>query len=174
MNAWVQFRSSASRLLVVTGILLVTGCASLFPPAKPQEVNDSQLNWLIIRYKPLAVAQAPCRIEVVGAGFLSFDQGQSPLVADSFSIDTEHAQWSNRTQERLGMTPAEARRLLQQFVDAGLLTEPMRLRKTNPDAPGIAVFRWSINNKRGTCISENPELITLIDALIAHITRQGI
>ena len=99
-------------------------------------------------------------------------QGESPLVADDFAVDTEHLQWSNLTQEKLGMTPGEARQMLQQFVDAGLLDEPARPRGTDPGAPGIAACRWRINNRRGGCVTARPELTGLVEELAARLGRR--
>ena len=172
-NAMPRRLAAPVRLLLVCGLLAVAGCASLFPPAPPVTVSDSQLNWLTIRYRPLAVEHPPCRIEIVGAGYLHFVQGESPLVADDFAVDTEHLQWNNLAQEKLGMTPAETRRLLQQFVDAGLLDEPARPRRTPPDADGIAVCRWRINNQRGACATSSPELTGIVEELAARLGRQG-
>jgi hypothetical protein len=160
-------------LSLVCSLPIIAGCASLFPPPKPEEVSDSQLNWLNIRYRPTTAARPPCRIEIVGAGYLYLIQGESPLVADDFAVDTEHREWASVTQEKLGMTPVETRRLLQQFVDAGLLQEPPRPRQTDPDAPGIAVFRWRINNRRGSCITANPALTALVEKIAARVSRRG-
>ncbi len=165
--------NAARRLCLALGLLAAAGCASLFPPKPPVEVSDSQLNWLAIRYRPIGADRPPCRIEIVGAGYLHFVQGESPLVADDFAVDTEHLQWNNLAQEKLGMTPAETRRLLQQFVDAGLLDEPARPRRTPPGAAGIAVCRWRINNRRGACATSNPALTGLVEELAARLGRQG-
>lgn len=160
------------RLWLALGLLAAAGCASLYPPQAPMEVSDSQLNWLTIRYRPLATNRPPCRIEIVGAGYLQFIQGESPLVVDDFAVDTEHYQWNNLTQEKLGMTPAEARRMLQQFVDAGLLGEPRQLRETAPGASGIASCRWRINNQPGGCVTSNPDLTRLVKIIAARLGRQ--
>ena len=165
--------NAARRLCLALGLLAAAGCASLFPPKPPVEVSDSQLNWLLIRYRPIGANRPPCRIEIVGAGYLHFVQGESPLVADDFAVDTEHLQWNNLAQEKLGMTPAETRRLLQQFVDAGLLDEPARPRRTPPDADGSAVCRWRINNQRGACATSSPELTGIVEELAARLGRQG-
>jgi rhamnosyltransferase len=166
-----SYWSAAVCMTLLACSLLGGGCASLFPPAKPLEVGDSQLNWLTIRYRPLSTQRPACRIEIVGAGYLYFIQGKSPLVADDFAVDTEHAQWTNLRQEKLGMTPAETRSLLQRFADAGLTTEPARPGKTLPTAPGIASFRWRINNKSGACFTANPALIALVEEIAERVTR---
>jgi len=165
---WIAVR----RLWLALGLLTAAGCTSLFPPEPPVEVSESQLNWLTIRYRPLAADHPPCRIEIVGAGYLQFIQGESPLVVDDFAVDTEHYQWNNLTQEKLGMTPAEARRMLQQFVDAGLLGEPRQLRETAPGASGIASCRWRINNQPGGCVTSNPDLTRLVEIIAARLGRQ--
>lgn len=171
-NAMPRRLAAPVRLLLVCGLLAVAGCASLFPPAPPVTVSDSQLNWLTIRYRPLAAEHPPCRIEIVGAGYLYFIQGGSPLVADDFAVDTADRQWADLSQEKLGMTPAEARALLQQFVDAGLLDEPSRPRDADPGAPGIAICRWRLNNRRGACVTARPGLIAIIEALAARVSRK--
>jgi hypothetical protein len=165
---WIAVR----RLWLALGLLTAAGCTSLFPPEPPVEVSESQLNWLTIRYRPLAADHPPCRIEIVGAGYLQFAQGESPLVADDFAVDTEHLQWNHLTQEKLGMTPADARQMLQQFVDAGLLDAQARPRGADPGAPGIAACRWRINNRRGGCVTARPELTGLVEALAARLGRQ--
>lgn len=161
------------RLVLACGLLATAGCASLFPPPPPVVVNDSQLNWLAISYRPLAAGRPPCRIEIVGAGYLHFAQGESPLVADDFAVDTEHRQWNDLAQEKLGLTPAETRSMLQQFVDAGLLGEPARPRRAAPGAAGLAVCRWRINNRRGVCTTSSPELTGLVEELAARLGRHG-
>ncbi len=158
--------------MLLAGWMLASGCAALFPNAKPPEVSDSQLNWLNIRYRPADTSRHPCRIEIIGAGYLHFMQGASPRLADGFSTDTAHAQWANLTEEKLGMTPAETRALLQRFVDAGLLKAPARPRNLDPDAPGIAWFRWRLNNQSGACVTANADLIDLVDAIAVHVGRQ--
>ena len=158
--------------MLLAGGMLVSGCASLLTGAKPLEVSDSQLNWLNIRYRPADTSRHPCRIEIIGAGYLHFMQGASPRLADGFSTDTEHAQWANLTEEKLGMTPAETRALLQRFVDAGLLKEPARPLNLDPDAPGIAWFRWRLNNESGACVTAKADLIGLVDAIAMHLSGQ--
>lgn len=164
----------AQRLLLRTLpflLLLLGGC--LLPPRAPLEVSDSQLNWLSIRHRPAPADAPPSRIEIIGAGYIDFMQGASPRVADSFATDTDHADWGRMTQEKIGLSPAEARRLLQRFVDAGLLAEPPRPRGGSPEGAAVATFRWRINNQAGACLTSNPAILAIIDDLTARLTRRG-
>lgn len=164
----------AGALLLSGGLMMLCGCASLFPPPAPVEVSDSQLNWLNVSYRPAHPERPPCRIEIIGAGYLSFQQGKSPLVADSFATDTTDASWSDMTQEKLGMTPAQARTLMQGFVDAGLLAEGRHgMQVENTATNGFARFRWRINNKNGSCMTSRPALVGIVERLSANLTRTG-
>ncbi len=160
-------------LTLALATLLGSGCALL--ERKPTIVSDSQLNWLAVKYRPLDPARPPCRIEIVGAGYLDFMIGASPLVADSFATDTENINWDKMNHEKLGMQPGEARRLMQFFVDGGLLQSAKkrgRRQLDDPDVPGIALFRWRINGDAGGSLTSDPELLAIVEDIINHLSRE--
>jgi len=157
--------------------LALSGCA-LFGEKPLTEVNDSQLNWLTVRYHPAGGA-APCCIEIVGVGSVEFRQGRSPLVFDSFSQDVNNPAWGDITEEKLGVTPAQAREILQYFIDAGLATENKRMKrldsKTREDASaGIATISAKLNGKPFRVRTNNPDITGVIDAIIeAIVSNRG-
>ncbi len=153
-------------------LILPAGCAT--SPAMPAEVGDSQLNWLNVRYRPADARRSPCYIYVVGAGYVHFSTGESPLVTNSFATDTTHARWSDHTQEKIGISPEEARAIFQRFADAGLLSEPSRPKRGQvpADPRGVASFHYRIDGKERHCITANPQLINLVEAMVRSLTAE--
>jgi hypothetical protein len=157
---------------MLAGALSLGGCAILFPPEKPFVVSDSQLNWLNISYRPANLKRPPCRIAIMGAGYVRYISGESPLVADDFATDTADASWGDVAEEKLGITPAEARALMQGFADAGLMSEPAVPRgrgKPLADAPGVALFNASLNGEKKRCVTANPDLVALVELLAEQL-----
>jgi len=157
---------------MLAGALMLGGCALFFPSEQPFVVDDSQLNWLNISYRPADLKRPPCRIAIVGAGYIRYISGESPLVADDFATDTADARWGDVAQEKLGITPPEARALMQGFADAGLMSEPAVPRgrgKLLADAPGVALFNASLNGERKRCVTANPELLALVETLAGQL-----
>ncbi len=157
---------------LLAGALCLSGCALFFPPEKPFIVNDSQLNWINVSYRPADLKRSPCRIGIVGAGYIRYIAGESPLVADDFATDTSDARWGDVTEEKLGITPAEARALMQNFADAGLMSEPPLPRgrgKAMQDAPGVALFAVRLNGIEKRCVTANPDLVALVETLAGQL-----
>ncbi|MBR0057437.1 MAG: hypothetical protein IJP66_08930 [Kiritimatiellae bacterium] len=150
----------------------LAGC-SLFRDKSPVTVGDSQLNWLNVRYHP-ANGTAPCYINIVGVGSVEFRQGRSPLVFDSFSQDYDNPLWGDIAEEKLGVTPAQARWMMQLFMDAGLATEHKRMKslsaKERSDASaGIATISAKLDGKVYRVRTNNPDLTGVIDAIVESI-----
>ncbi len=151
-------------------LLLTTGCAAFRHPPARFVVDDSQLNWINISYKPATPRRPPCRLDIMGVGYIRFIAGASPRVASNFAIDTEHRQWQNVSEEKIGLTPQEARGIMQHFADAGLMDQPRRPSKTTTEeTPGVAVFVYRLNRRDGRCITAHPALTGLIEALVDEI-----
>jgi len=165
-------------ILAATAAILLSGCALFFE--KPlTEVNDSQLNWITVRYHPATPGMKPCRLEIVGVGSVEFRQGRSPLVFDSFSHDINNPNWGDIVEEKLGVPPEQARWMMQLFVDAGLPTEFKRMRKLKgkdlEDASaGIAAISAKLNGKLFRVKTNNPEITAVIDNIIdAIVSNRG-
>lgn len=160
-----------------TAALALSGCA-LFSEKPLTEVNDSQLNWLTARYHP-ANGTAPCRLEIIGVGSVEFRQGRSPLVFDSFSQDVDNPAWGDIIEEKLGVTPAQARWMMQLFVDAGLTKEYKRMKKLDDKdrsdaSAGIVTITAKLNGKPFRVRTNNPELTGVVDAIIeAIVSNRG-
>lgn len=146
--------------------LLCAGCATA-----PIEVSDSQLNWLIVTYRP--VGGAPCRINLVGVGYIDFVEGASPLVADDFSTDVGNDQWQDKYQERLGLQPSDIRVWLQRFVDAGLGQSHGKMQKGSEGKVDVAYVRASIDFEKMAWVTDDPELIALVRSLVRSIKANG-
>ncbi len=155
--------------------LLLSGCA-LFQEKPVTEVNDSQLNWMTVRYHPADPDRKPCYINILGVGSIEFRQGRSPLVFDSFSQDVDNPLWGDIDSEKLGMTPDQARWILQLFVDAGLTTESKRMKRLGSSEKGkaeagIALFSAKLNNEEYRTATNSPKLIDTLETVIKVITE---
>lgn len=171
-------RASIAPVLAAATAAVLSGCALFFE--KPlTEVNDSQLNWITVRYHPATPGMKPCRLEIVGVGSVEFRQGRSPLVFDSFSHDINNPNWGDIVEEKLGVPPEQARWMMQLFVDAGLSTEFSRMRKLKgkdlEDASaGIAAISAKLNGKLFRVKTNNPEITAVIDSIIdAIVSNRG-
>ena len=159
-----------AHISILAAAALVAGCASA-----PIEVNDSQLNWIKIKYQPAAAGQdaKPCQIDLIGAGSIEFKEGLSPRVTDSFSQDTGNAHWNDFHQEKLGVPPDIIRGWMQIFVDAGLMDKS----KSKPHGRGekrdIAVFHANINRELAICITDDEELLGHVRRLVSIIKNDG-
>lgn len=179
MNTHYSILPRALPLLAVACVaMLFTGCA-LFAKKPLKQVNDSQLNWLTVRYHPAGTSVKPSSINIVGVGSVEFKQGRSPLVFNSFSQDVDNPLWGDITEEKLGVTPAQARWMMQLFVDAGLTTEAKRMRtipanEREKAENGIAIITAKLNGKVFRARTNNPEIIDVINAIIdAIVTNRG-
>ncbi len=170
MSCGLSARGVTAFLLAVC-LGLVGGCLSL--PREPVVVNDSQLNWLAVEYKPLEDTAPPSSIDIFGVGYIDFMQGYSPRLSDSFTQDVDNPNWNRMIQERIGMTPDNARKIIQQFVNAGLLEQPSQPRKAPDEIKGIARFRWNINNEKGGCLTADPLLLEMLDRLAGQLSGQA-
>ncbi len=154
---------------------ILSGCA-LFRDKPVTEVNDSQLNWLTVRYHPAGEGRKPCYLNIIGVGSVEYKEGRSPLVFNPFSQDLENPLWGDIDQEKLGVTPEQARWMMQLFVDAGLTREGERMKKL-PNAEkgkaleGIAMFSAKLNNESYRVATNNPELIETLEEIIKAITE---
>lgn len=180
--AAARIAGAAARFALLAAAALsaaaMSGCALLFE--KPvKEVNDSQLNWLFARYHPASPEAKPLSLNIVGVGSVEFKQGRSPLVFQPFSQDVDNPLWGDITEEKLGVTPAQARWMMQLFVDAGLTTEGSRLRllpkKEEVEIEkGIAVITAKLNGKLVKVRTANPEIISVIEAITdAIVSNKG-
>ena len=158
-------------LLPLLPLALLCGCATV-----PFVVNDSQLNRIQISYRPADKAGKPCRISLIGAGYIEFIEGSSPRVTSDFAIDTENAAWNDVYQERLGVPPDVIRGWLQIFADAGLMDKSRRGRSTRPqpEAPAreSAVFYADINAQKTLFVTEDEALLAPVRDLIAIIKQK--
>lgn len=170
-------RPQAARAVLATALaalsLVASGCA-LFGGRPLREVSDSQLNWLNVRFHPSSKDQKPASLNIVGVGSVEFKQGRSPLVFNSFSQDVDNPLWGDIEEEKLGVTPAQARWMMQLFVDAGLTTEAKRMRsipaaERNVANDGIAVITAKLNGEIYRARTNNPEIISVVEAIIDSI-----
>lgn len=170
-------KSIRTASILAFALSFFSGCA-LFQEKTLTQVNDSQLNWLFVRYHP-ANGSPPCSLNIVGVGSVEFKQGRSPLVFDSFSQDVDNPFWGDIIEEKLGVTPAQARWMMQLFVDAGLTKELKRMKKLSPRErtsaeAGIATITAKLNGKPFRVRTNNPALTGVVDAIIdAIISNRG-
>lgn len=162
--------SNILRGLPAIAALLIAGCAST-----PVMVNDSQLNWLQFKYIPAAQDAKPCRVNLIGAGYIEFTEGSSPLVKDDFAVAVDDKNWQDVYRERLGVPPDVIRMWLQRFSDAGVTLPPKRKKGDDPTAEpkDIALFRANFNMKKYACASDDEELLNVVRELIAIIKSEG-
>lgn len=73
---------------------LFSGCA-LFREKPITVVNDSQLNWITVKYRPANPSENPCYLNIIGVGSVAFKEGHSPLVFDPFSQDVSNPKWGD-------------------------------------------------------------------------------
>lgn len=163
------------KLLAVVALIATTAGCAIFQGSDEFVVNDSQLNWMIVKYRPADKARKPCYLNIIGVGSVEFKQGNSPLVFNSFSQEVDHPQWGDIDEEKLGVSPDDARWMMQLFVDAGLMKERKRLRKLSKEekndmGKGIAVFTSKINNEPYQVATSNPEIIETLEKVINSIT----
>ena len=171
-------RHSSLGLALAVAALAFLGCA-LFREKPLTEVNDSQLNWLQVRYHPAGAERKPCYVNIVGVGSVEFKQGRSPLVFNPFSQDVENPLWGDIVEEKLGVTPAQARWIMQLFVDAGLMTESARMKglaraDRGKAEGGIAIIAAKLNGKDVRVATNNPALIDTVESLVeAIVSNRG-
>ena len=144
------------------------GCASA-----PIEVSDSQLNWLQITRRPTDANAPHCYINLIGVGYIDFMEGRSPRVTNSFSQDVGNAQWQNVHQERLGVSPDVIRDWLQLFVNAGVMDSAKNKVSKNNDAKETVLFQANINREKFVCVTDDEELLDLVQKLIDVIKTHG-
>lgn len=154
-------------------LAISSGCA-IFGDKPLREVSDSQLNWLNVRFHPASSSSKPASINIVGVGSVEFKQGRSPLVFNSFSHDVNNPLWGDIEEEKLGVTPEQARWMMQLFVDAGLTTEAKRMRRIpeaerNSAADGIAIITAKLNGDMFKVRTNNPDIISVVEAIIDSI-----
>ncbi len=157
-----------AHIAILAAAALIAGCATT-----PIEVNDSQLNWLNIKFQPAATGAKPCRINLVGSGSIEFMEGLSPRVANSFSQDTEHEHWQDIYQEKLGVPPDIIRGWMQMFVDAGIMDRSKSRIREKDAKRDRAVFHASINREVVVCITDDDELLGLVRRLASIIKNDG-
>ena len=172
-NRHLRISHCVPRLAAAALCAALSGCA-LFREKPLTEVNDSQLNWIQVRYHPAAEGAKPCSLNIVGVGSVEFRQGRSPLVFNSFSQDVDNPLWGDISEEKLGVTPAQAQWMMQLFVDAGLPQEAKRMGKLTKEerenaAAGIAIISAKLNGKMFRVNTNNPEIIGVVDAIIDAI-----
>lgn len=163
------------KLLAVVALIATTAGCAIFQGNDDFVVNDSQLNWLIVKYRPADKTRKPCYLNIIGVGSVEFKQGNSPLVFNSFSQEIDHPQWGDIDEEKLGVSPDDARWMMQLFVDAGLLKERKRLSRLSKEEKnnlgnGIAFFSSKINNEPYQVATSNPEIIETLEKVIHSIT----
>lgn len=153
----------------VMSVFLFSSCA-IFGERPLSMVNDSQLNWMTIRYYPADKTQKPSYYNIIGVGSIEYKEGLSPLVFDPFSQDVDNPNWRNIETEKLGITPKQAQWIMQMFVDGGLMTEGKRLKKLSKaerddKSHGLALFSAKLNAKPYGISTNNPKLIELIETI---------
>lgn len=169
---------SSLALALALAAFMASGCA-LFREKPLTEVNDSQLNWLNVRYHPASKDKKPCCLNIVGVGSVEFKQGRSPLVFNSFSQDVGNPLWGDIEEEKLGVTPEQARWIMQLFVDAGLMDEASRMKKLarsdlGKAESGIAIIAAKLNGKQVRVATNSQPLIDTVESLVeAIVSNRG-
>lgn len=168
-----RLAASLAAAAMCAAAFALSGCALFFD--KPiKEVNDSQLNWLCVRYHPASEKVKPIYINIVGVGSVEFKQGRSPLVFEPFSQNVDSPLWGDIYEEKLGVRPDQARWMMQLFVDAGLVTETKRMRRlvnsmTADASNGIASITAKLNGKLLKVRTTNPDIISVIESITEAI-----
>lgn len=155
-----------ARAAVAIAALLVAGCVTA-----PIKVGESHLNWVIVTYRP--VKGDPCRINLVGTGYIDYIEGASPLVADDFSTDVSNARWQDKYQERLGLQPSEVRTWIQRLVDAGLGQKLGKIPKERQGTTDVVFVRGNIDFKKMACVTDDEKMVAVVRSLIRSVKSNG-
>ena len=164
----MKFLRPIQLLALVASLFMLAGCLT----EDPMIVNDSQLNWMSIKYRPLPDSPyKPCSIDIFGTGLIRYNEGHSPLVANDFAVNVEDKHWGEHFRDEIGSTPAEAQQLLQAFVDAGVMTQDKDKKRSEAGLDmtttnGIVIYRAKINGEAGACVSDSPKLIAPVERLV--------
>ena len=153
---------------LAAALSLLCGCTT-----PPIIVNDSQLNWLQITRRPADAGAPQSRINLIGVGYVEFMEGRSPRVANAFSQDIDHAKWQDVYQEKLGVSPDVIRDWLQLFVDAGVMDSAKNKVSKDNKAQKTVLFQANINREKAVCVTDDEELLELVDKLIDVIKTHG-
>ncbi len=167
-------------ILFICGLLTVSqfGCA-LFQKNKHFVINDSQLNWMTIKYIPADPKELPFYLNILGAGSIEIKEGRSPRVFNSLSQDVNNKYWDDIFEETMPLSKEEARWLMQLIVDEGFINEPERMKslsreeRTNSEN-GFASISAKLNTKPYGVHTNNPKIIELVKIFAESIrTNRG-
>ena len=153
---------------IAASLSLLCGCAT-----PPIVVSDSQLNWLQITRRPANPGARISHINLIGVGYIEFIEGLSPRVANSFSQDVNNAKWQDVYQEKLGVSQEVIREWLQLFVDAGVMDSSKNKVSKNNEAKTTVLFQANINREKVVCVTDDEELMDLVEKLIGVIKTHG-
>lgn len=159
-------RARMARATAAVALLILSGCATA-----PVEVGESHLNWVLVTYRP--ANGSPCRINLVGVGYVEFIEGASPLVGNDFSTDVSNSSWQDKYQERLGLQPSEVRTWLQRFVDAGLGQKHAKIPKERQGATDVVIVRGNIDFKKMACVTDDEAMVSLVRSLVRSVKTNG-
>ncbi|MGI6495044.1 MAG: hypothetical protein ACOX5G_02970 [Kiritimatiellia bacterium] len=151
---------------------IAAGCASGRGPRFA--VDESQLNWLEIAYRPSDPAMEPCQLKLLGTGSISLRKGISPQLADSFSTDVAHPGWNDVSTFVASIPPSEMRQVFQSFLDAGALDSPRSDRKEGV-LPGRAFVVLTSKFKAGRSYrraTADAKLVGMVERLVRWVEMQ--
>ena len=149
--------------------MALAGCASGRGPRFA--VDDSQLNWMEISYRPGSPAAKPCHISLLGTGSLSYRSGNSPQLSNSFSTDVTHPSWGDISEGSFPIPPSEMRQIFQSFLDHGALDNPKSDKNAGktPGQPVVSLTSKFRNAKPSRRITSDPVLVGMVERLIRWI-----
>jgi len=129
-------------------------------------VNDSQLNWLEVRYVS-GMGQPPMLLSLQGSGHIRIKRGNSPMIQNAFSQDVANAKWNDLQEDQRTVEPAQMRDVFQALVDRGLLREPDKdfLASANRGVP-TARITGMLNTEKVARVAVEPELVGFIRGLL--------
>ncbi len=122
-------------LAVSAAVCLLAGCTHPIFDNEYPTVNEFDVNRADIVYVDKKLGN-PVRVQITGAGVVDVETGSSPLLTDSFSIDTSHVQWNDIQRGHQTISREDARMIFQALVNHGLCRkEPPELEKPPAGLP---------------------------------------
>jgi hypothetical protein len=162
-------RNRISAALLLTVLCLAGGGCMMLANKDPNPalvVQESQLNWLEVRYFPRP-GQPPVLLSLQGSGHIRIKRGSSPLAGDDFSQDVANVKWTDLHEDQINLTPAQVREIFQSLVDRGLLREPDKdfVASATRDMP-TARITGKLDTEPVARLALEPELVGYIRSLL--------
>jgi len=160
------WRPCAAALALTLACAVGSGCATLWNHDKPITVDESQLNWLEIAYRP-GMGKPLVQLSLLGSGNIRLKRGTSPQISNDFSQDVDNVLWDDVNVDQLNVQTSQMRDVFQALVNRGLMQEPDKdfLESAKRGVPEARITGM-LNNERVKRLAVEPELIGYIRELL--------